>query len=121
MATVTADEFMVLGLKFAGHPRVKSLLTNLRRFKGWYGASPETCAQIFSDLKTTDINEARIKDNEDPSRFLMAMHFLRAYRTEEQTAGTFRMNEKTARKWCWKYAKKIQALKGKKVSNSNER
>jgi hypothetical protein len=41
----------------------------------------------------------------------MAFHFLKCYPTENQLAGLFQICEKTARKWGWFYAEKMQALK----------
>ena len=47
---------------------------------------------------------------------LMAMRLLKCYPTESQLAGTFRVNEKTARTKCWNTIASIQGLKKKKVS-----
>lgn len=91
---------------------------NLERFKALYGSNPVVYAEIFEDLQMTQIAEAYV----DPKllfvdSFLMALHFLKCYPTENQLSGLFKFCEKTARKWGWFYARKIQALKEEKVSS----
>jgi hypothetical protein len=82
-----------------------------------YGSLPVVYAQIWEDLQTTGIQEASIAGHKtDSACFLLAIHFLKAYPTETEQAGVFRVCEKTARKWGWFFAGKIQALKGSKVS-----
>ena len=53
----------------------------MERFKSFYGSKPIVCAQIWEDLQTTDIVEARIeaKSQKDVDYFLMAHHFLTCY------------------------------------------
>jgi hypothetical protein len=55
---VTAGDFLVLGLDLAGfHGRQanRSAKINKRGFLAYYGATPESCSRIFSDLQTTQI------------------------------------------------------------------
>ena len=75
-------------------------------------------AQIWEDLQTTACPEACIDtEKSDADYFLMAIHFLKwCYPTEQQQTGTFKLCEKTARKYAWYFASKVQALKGQKVS-----
>jgi hypothetical protein len=116
---LTADEFLRKGLELVGfdHRRQQQVCraTNLSRFKGHYGSNPNVYAQIWEDLQMTD--EA-LEDSwkMDPDSFLMALHFLTRYPTEQEQAGIFKICEKTARSWTWIYARKIQALKKHKVS-----
>jgi hypothetical protein len=82
-----------------------------------YGSNPVVYAAIFEDLQMTQLPDARV----DPQTlcvesFLMAFHFMKCYPTENQLSGLFKICEKTARKWGWFYAKKIQALKEEKVN-----
>jgi hypothetical protein len=119
---VTADEIMRQGLELAGfdHRRINSSgrVGNYRRFKAWYGSSPIVYAQIWEDLLTTEIAEARIRPKDDLDHFLLALYFLRTYPTEANRSGIFKMCEKTVRKWTWYFAGKIAALKGQKVSSA---
>ena len=52
----------------------------------------------------------------DPDSFLIALHFLTCYPTEQEQSSIFKICDKTARLWTWVYVRMIQALKGKKVS-----
>ncbi|GKY90941.1 hypothetical protein MPSEU_000066900 [Mayamaea pseudoterrestris] len=90
--------------------------TKISRFKAHFGSKPKVLAKVWRDLQTTNIQEARI----DPTKafidyFLMTIYWLKRYPTEEQLAVTFQMSEKTARKWCFYFAKRIQALKESKI------
>ena len=118
----TSREMMARGLELAGFdPQRQSVRyrQNLERFKSFYGSKPIVCAQIWEDLQTTDIEEARIEANnqKDVDYFLMAHHFLTCYPLENQRAGLFQVCETTTRSWCWYYVMKMQALKGLKVSS----
>jgi hypothetical protein len=107
------DDFLAVGLKLAGFggPRQLSVKTKLRRFRGHYGASPETCSAVFSDLQTTTIVGSRIKP--DLMGFFIAMNWLRSCKTEEEMSGAWNgINEKTGRGKWWKYVAAIRALKG---------
>ena len=93
-----------------------SRVVNLERFRAHYGSNPIVYAQIWEDLQTTAIPDAQIDNvNADLSMFLMSIHFLKGYATEAVLAATFRICEKTVRKWRWFFASKIQALKAEKV------
>jgi len=70
----------------------------MHRFREHFGASPETHTAIFADLQTTNhIAAARIAK---PSLkyLLMATYWLKTYSTESEMAGTFKVDEKMARK-----------------------
>ena len=82
-----------------------------------YGSNPIVYAEIFEDLlQTAAIAEARVDSKVICiNSFLMGIQFLKCYPTEEVHSGVFKVCEKTARKWGWFYAKKIQALKEQKI------
>jgi hypothetical protein len=114
---VLPADFLAIGLEWAGFDASRQNgrhETNVRRFVAFYGAYPETCSAIFTDFQTTQIFAARIPK---PSvlNFLMTLFFLKRYNTEDVIAGTFKVDEKTARKWVWKYIRAMQALKAEKV------
>lgn len=114
-----------MGLKRAGFDAVQQQRvkreTNVRRFKSHFGSSPLVYAAIWEDLATTDIPEARISARADLDKFFLGLYFLKEYPTEEKLAGSFDTCEKTARKWAWYFATKIQALKMKKVNGASAR
>jgi hypothetical protein len=121
MTLYTPDRMLEMGLELAGFDlserqcRVKRD-TNVRRFKSHYGSSPLVCAAIWENLMITTIPEARISPRMNPEKFFLGMYFLKEYPTEEKIAGVFKTCEKTARKWAWYFASKLQALKALKVS-----
>jgi hypothetical protein len=119
LLSISAADILQLGLHAVGFSVQRQhktrLVTNIMRFRASFGPSPETCSDIFTDLQTTQIVEARI-DTPDLIHLLMAMNWLKTYKTEAELAGFFHLDEKTVRKWVWKYTFVIQALKGQKVS-----
>ena len=122
LVILTADQILRTGLLVVGFSdrRIQNVerAKSLERFRTAYGSNPIVYAQIWEDLQTTEIPEARIdKKTMDLNYFLMWLRFLKRYPTECELAGTFKICEKTARTWAWFYAQKIQALKGQKVSS----
>jgi hypothetical protein len=116
---VSKEEVEHIGLELAGfevHRKARTCAaTNRQRFQGLYGVSPKTLSVIFLDLQTTKIAEARI-DRPNIRYFLMSFNWFKTYKTESQLADHFRIDGKTARKHIWEYARRIQQLKGQKVS-----
>ena len=117
---VTSHEMMQIGLAWAGYDSYRQSrvqrTTNLTRFKSHYGSLPIVCAQIWEDLQTTKLPEARVERNYlDLKYFLLAMNWLYRYDTDEELSGTFGRCTKTLRKWKWFYVQKIAALKDQKV------
>jgi hypothetical protein len=97
---------------------LRNLTNNLHCFKANYAASPETCANIFANLQTTEIAAAHM-NKPNVLYFLMTMNWLLVYKFEEELAGTFKVVQNTAEKWIWEFAHKIQGLKADKVSTNN--
>jgi hypothetical protein len=109
------DEILELGIQSAGIIRGTACLnTTKKRFRSSYGLDPPAFNELMSDLQTVDIGDKQIEQF-DPFYLLMTLYWLRHYIVEPILAAVFRVNEKTARKWCWKYALAIQALKETKV------
>jgi hypothetical protein len=117
---VTPDEMMHKGLKLGGfnERQIKNagLALKYTRFKSWFGSHPVVYAQIWEDLLTTEIVEARILPKHDVDYFLMALYFLKTYPNEELRSGMLKLGEKTVRKWTWYFVEKMSALKALKVS-----
>ena len=90
---------------------------NLQRFKDHYGASCYVASQIWNELQTTGIDEARIDDCKKLSVdfYLEALNFLYRYSRESERESAFDRSPKTLRKWCWFYLERIQALKASKI------
>ena len=73
-------------------------------------------AEIFEDLQTCDMPEARI----DPSKIcldhlLWAVYFLRKYPTELDREAALNRCPNTIQTWSWEYVNKIAALKAIKI------
>ena len=116
----TIDEMMERGLTiYFSDARVRKakVITNIRRFVGFYGSSPTVCCHIWEDLQTKLTPDAQIPDNKlNLKYFLMAMNFLKCYPTEIAREGPWNISEKVGREWVWYYIKNIQALKAKKIT-----
>jgi hypothetical protein len=118
--TFPEEQITRIGLNYAGFDDIRqasvSLETNLRRFRDAYGALPLSCSQILADVQAEDLGDAQIvKPN--AIYLLMSLCWMNTYVTEHTLAGTFKIGENTVRKWCWAYAKAIQAQKSKKVGS----
>jgi hypothetical protein len=118
---VTPDFVLKQGLLMVGfdHYRIQKVLRtkNVIRFRSYFGSDPVVYATIWNDLHDATNENAYITTSSATLKhFLMSVYFLKCYPNETQMAGTFRVCEKTARKWCWYFLRKIQALKQTKVS-----
>ena len=117
--TPTADEVMHIGLQYVGYNQRQLQVcrgTLLSRFRSHYGSNPIVYSELFEDLKTTLIQNARIEGKHACLKhFLMAIHFMQCYPTEHEISARFKLDEKTARKWIKIFVMKIHALKPQKV------
>jgi DDE superfamily endonuclease len=121
---VTADFMLMQGLLMVGfdHHRIQKVLrnTNIIRFRSFYGSDPIVYARIWNDLHDGTNEAAFIHTSTATLRhFFMSLFFLKCYPSATQMAAIFRVCEKTARKWCWYFLSKIQALKHTKVTKHN--
>jgi len=118
VVTYTSNEFSRLGLELVGYTRQRQertrFKTNQRRFKSNFSCGPRACRAAFLDLQTTNIAAARI-DDPNVRFFLIAVHWMAVYRTEEQMAGIFDRDEKTLRQQIRRYVTALAALKAQKI------
>ena len=116
---VTTQDMLELGLHFVGYDWATIAktchATNMRRFLAHYGSHPETLADLFSVLKTTTVQEAKLA-KPDIKYFLLTVHWLKTYDTNEVLASRWQLDESTIRYSVKKYIGAIQALKAVKVS-----
>ncbi|KAI2492569.1 hypothetical protein MHU86_21990 [Fragilaria crotonensis] len=116
---LTADDFLRIGLDWAGFNAFRrenvNEATNIQRFKSHFGSSPIVYANVWEDLLTTEVDEARINPRSKVENFFLSLYFLNVYPTEEKLAGLSKTCETSARKWAWFFARKVQALKVKKI------
>lgn len=117
---LTADEIMKHGLKLVKYTRRRikraKTIRNIERFKGHFGSQPVVVAQIWEDLQTTQVVEARVPPVDlHLDHFLMAMHHLKRYPTELEREPLFDIDHHKGRDWVWFYVEKIQQLKKEKI------
>lgn len=115
-SSLAAMEFMDLGLSvWYTKGRLKTFRTmksKAAKFKDYYGVRPLLCASLWEDLQTTDIAAARLDDEHlNPKHFLMALHTLKKYPTDNKRVGPWDMNWDDARTAVWYFLCKLQALK----------
>ena len=120
---MSPDEMLRRGLLLAGYDIQRQLrvkrAANVSRFKSVYGSWPIVYVHMLEDMQTTTISEAYVHPKELVlENFLMAVHFLYCYPTGNQQEKEFGICVKTARKWSWVFAQKIQALKKIKVRSA---
>lgn len=110
MVGFSAKDFLALGLTIAGFNRWQSYKqdANTERFTKKYGAIPQTCADIWSDLEQQELlNDEEAKH---PVRLLIALRFLWAYEYEHDLGSFFNLTEKTVRQHARVWVKKIEML-----------
>jgi hypothetical protein len=116
---VTSGQMMYLGLRLLRYQsrrlkRCKNKV-NYQRFKSHYGISPCTAAWIYSDMQSTEIEEARLRGSESDLKCFMALHYLCKYPTEEDIVAIFDYCAYWARQKIWGTIKKIRALKAENI------
>jgi hypothetical protein len=125
MSILTPTDVMYRGLQYCGLEYGQQKAVTLRRkveqFKAHYGSSPLVVANIWSDLCSTDIEEARFNEVDKRvkgfKKFMMGMFFLWTYpKNMVLMTSRFKVALRSlqgAELWYW--LKKIQALKGLKI------
>jgi hypothetical protein len=92
-----------------------------KEFHKHYGSSPTVLANIWYDLTTTDIVEARVSEKEQCETgfrmFLVSHYYLWTYpKNSNLLASRFRICERYSRgRHIWKWIERIAALKKKKI------
>jgi hypothetical protein len=116
----TPDQILERGLSLVNYSLNRQHAcreTLLRRFRGHFGSNPIAYAEIFIDIQTKlPQAECVVGESLSLDYFLIGIHFLKCYPTEEQQSAIFQVDEKTARRWTKFYIGKIHALKAQKVS-----
>ena len=117
---LTATEMMFQGLRLLRYTwrRIKrsKVKHNMARFKTHFGLSPGTAVWIYEDLQRTTIADAKITGSKlELKYFLMGLHFLKKYPTEEDMTARFDYSNYWSREKVWKTAERIRALKATKI------
>jgi len=100
----TDHEFLKLGNVYTKSTLARSKYMALRRFKSFFGVSPQVCSIIWAELE----NDLPI--GSQPKHLLWCLSFLKQYGTEHYRRSIFKADEKTLRKWTWTFVKLLSNL-----------
>ena len=113
------DDILCIGWEVSGFDKAKKKnKTNIRRYRSYFGASAATIVKMWSDMRSTDILDARVFEDDDIEHFFWTLHFLKNYLTESEYHAKWRSHpdEKTIRDKVWSYASRLSSLGEVKVS-----
>jgi len=83
---------------------LRNSITGNRRYKAFFGISPDTCARIWFLIGR------KHPEGSKPKHLLWGLMFLRLYATEYVHASIAMCDEKTFRKWSLKYVSLMSHL-----------
>lgn len=91
------------GLMLANHHSENSNLTGYRKFRTYYGISPEVCAILWKRMHNKP-------PGSEPKHLLWCMFFLKNYNKEHINAAIANVDEKTFRLWTWQFVELLAGL-----------
>lgn len=100
---VTDTHFSALGEKLIR--KSSALAAQSRRFQAFFSVSSRVCAIIWNAFGSLLPKDAM------PEHLLWAFLFLKVYSTEHLNCSITGCDEKTFRKWCWKFVILLSDLK----------
>ena len=98
---VEAAAFMAIGRDLMGLRRRRRRDVELRRFKAHFGTTDERCVVIWNILRADPASQPL--NGAKPEHLLWALLMLKTYDTEPVLSGKAHCDEKTFRKWSWKF------------------
>ena len=115
----TAHIFVCIGLGYMNRAEEPNLLPQarsldeLRRFRAFFGASPEVCSQLWDHLSPSETINRLAR----PKHLLWALVFLKVYASESVLCTLVSCpDEKTFRKWTRVFVDEISYLENSIVS-----
>ena len=90
----SAETFWILGHKITRHDMDGSIFTDYRKFRAFFGTSPNVCVAAWDNLSHVRPAKSR------PEHLLWALLHLKRYCNEHINATLVAASEKTFRKWC---------------------
>ena len=81
-----------------------------RKYESCFGAAPFYCAILWYELGLSYFDHGAPTAHVQPKHLLMALHFLKAYNTEDRSTIFHRCDAKTLRQWVWYMLKGIASL-----------
>jgi len=111
-----------VGLEMAGCEEKRQnrvcRVTQIANFKDMHGAEPVVCAEIWHDLQTTTIPEARINTGFRSCTmrvFLISLRFLKKCDTWKGRSASSGKGKNFCHTWGWCFLGKVAALRGQKI------
>lgn len=89
-----------------------STAISLRQYRHIFGTTPTICSILWGKIKDRNTLPPYAR----PLHLLCALLFLKVYSTEEVHAALTGLNEKTFRKWSWKFINLIASLDSEVVT-----
>lgn len=102
MDTLT-KEFWYQGLSYMKYKSSNSSLVGYRKFRSFFGVSPNVCSVTWKMLKNKP-------SGAEPKHLLWCLLFLKAYNTEHINAALVEVDEKTFREWTWQFMTLLASL-----------
>lgn len=101
---MNSEAFLKLGNKYTKSSLTSSRNTALRRFKSFFGITPNVCSIVWEQIKL----EAPL--GAEPKHLLWCLSFLKQYSVEHYRRSIFGADEKTMRKWTWIFVELLSNL-----------
>lgn len=101
---MSSEDFYKLGCVYMKHGICKSKHVGLRRYRSFFGMSPNICFILWNKLKSTLPLES------EPKHLLWCLLFLKQYHVEHSRRTILDADEKTIRKWSWIFIKHLADL-----------
>ncbi len=96
--------FWMEGLAIMKHKSQNSTMIGYRKYKTFFGVSPNVCGVAWKLLKQKP-------QGSQPKHLLWSLLFLKAYNKEHINASIAGVDEKTFREWSWEFVKMISDLR----------
>jgi len=100
----SSEMFWNFGHKITGHNVRGSIYTGYRKFRAFFGTTPQICANVWDRLLT------RRPEKSTPDHLLWALLLLKQYHIESVNAALVGVSEKSFRKWSLKFVRLLADL-----------
>lgn len=95
--------FWNVGLSIMKYPNYNSSMTGYRKYRTFFGVSPNVCGVVWKLMKEKP-------HNSEPKHLLWCLLFLKAYNKEHVNSTLAGADEKTFREWTWKFVDLLSRL-----------
>lgn len=96
-------QFWYEGLKYANYNSSNSISTGYRKFRTFYGITPNVFAKLWRLITEKP-------PGSEPKHLLWCLFFLKNYNTEHVNAAIANVDEKTFRLWNWRFVNLLAEL-----------